>query len=152
MNNYTYWKNDELQHSGVKGMKWGIRKKRESIASKKMGREERAHRNLSRKTKRLATNAVETAALASRAKYKTAESLLSGTGETGRLAINAAALATHAKYKTAAALLGMTGETGRNVVNYVSRVWQNATARPYESIKSQKATKTGYDAIKRLMG
>ena len=24
---YKYWKTDELQHSGVKGMKWGIRKK-----------------------------------------------------------------------------------------------------------------------------
>lgn len=31
---YKYWETDELQHSGVKGMKWGIRKK--VSASKKL--------------------------------------------------------------------------------------------------------------------
>ena len=58
--------------------------------------------------------------------------------------------------KDAPARAARAGAAARNVVdnavNNVSRVWQNATARPYGSVKIQKATKTGYDTIKRLMG
>lgn len=218
MNNYTYWKNDELQHSGVKGMKWGIRKQREYIASKIKGREEIAYRNLSRRTKRLAAAAALTD-LASRASliafnkipksssgFKTAAALLGVTGKaaggylggkaaaSGLLTIGAhkayantlsgkerkkenakivrnAALATglvgaqfagnylkrHTHFtKDAPARAARAGAAARNVVdnavNNVSRVWQNATARPYGSVKIQKAPKTGYDTIKRLMG
>lgn len=215
MNNYTYWKNDELQHSGVKGMKWGIRKKRELIASKKMRPEEIAYRNLSRITKRTAAAAALTD-LATRASiiafnkipksspgFKTAAALLGVTGKVaggylrgktaaaGLLTIGAhkayantlsgkerkkenakivrnAALATgvvgaqlagkHIAKAVRKASVKATpyaysaGAAARNVVNNVSRVWQNATARPYGSIKIQKATKTGYDTIKRLMG
>ena len=215
MNNYTYWKNDELQHSGVKGMKWGIRKKREFITSKQMGPEERAYRNLSRMTKRFATAAALTD-LATRASliafnkipksspgFKKAAALLGVTGKVagGYMGGKAAAaglltIGAHKAYantlsgkerkkenakivRNAALATGLVGAqfagkhiaksvrkasvkatpyaysagaAARNVVNNVSRVWQNATARPYGSIKVQKATKTGYDTIKRLMG
>lgn len=215
---YIYWKNDELQHSGVKGMKWGIRKQREFIASKIKGREEIAYRNLSRKTKRLATAAALTD-LATRASliafnkiptsssgFKTAAALLGITGKVaGRFlageagAYGLATIGAHKAYantlsgkerkkenakivRNAALTTGVVGaqlagnylkrhthftedaparaaragaaarNVVDNVVNDVSRVWQNATARPYGSIKIQKATKTSYDAIKRLMG
>jgi len=215
MNNYTYWKNDELQHSGVKGMKWGIRKQREYIASKIKGREEIAYRNLSRRTKRLAA-AAALSDLASRASlmafnkipksssgFKTAAALLGITGKVagGYLGGRAAAsglltIGAHKLYantlsgkerkkenakivRNAALATGLVGAqfagkriansvrkasvkatpyaysagaAARNVVNNVSRVWQNATARPYGSMKIQKAPKTGYDTIKRLMG
>lgn len=218
MNNYKYWKNDELCHSGVKGMKWGIRKKREPITSKTMGREERAYRNLSRKTKRLATAAAITD-LASRASliafskipksssgFRMATALLGVGGiYMGRLtagkagAYGLATIGAHKAYantlsgkerkkenaKIARNVALTTGVVGAqlagnylrrhthftddaparaaragaaarnvvdNVVNNVSRVWQNATAAPYGSVRVQKATKTGYNVIKRLVG
>lgn len=215
---YQYWKTNELCHSGVKGMKWGIRKKRESITSKKMGREERAYRNLSRKTKRLATAAAITD-LVSRASliafskipelhsgFRLAGALLGVTGlQAGRVMAGTAipyGLATtvaHKKYantlsgkerkkenaKIARNVALTTGVVGAqlagnylrrhthftedaparaysagaaarnvvdNVVNNVSRIWQNATAAPYGSIKDHKVATKGYNGIKRLMG
>lgn len=215
---YQYWKTNELCHSGVKGMKWGIRKKRESITSKKMGRAEREYRNLSRRTKGLAT-AAAIADLSSRAtliaftkipksspNFKLAAALIGLTGKytgaalAGKATVSGlATIGAHKKYantlsgkerkkenaKIARNVALTTGVVGAqlagnylrrhthftedaparaaragaaarnvvdNVVNNVSRVWQNATATPYGSVKVQKATKTGYNAIKRLVG
>lgn len=215
---YQYWKTNELCHSGVKGMKWGIRKKRESITSKKMGREERVYRNLSRKTKRLAT-AAAIADLVSRAsliavskipntssEFNAAAALLGVAGSaTGRFLGGTAAgyglvtIGAHKKYantlsgkerkkenakiarnvalttgvvgaqlagnylkrhthftEDAPARAAQAGAAARNVVdnvvNNVSRIWQNATAAPYGSIKDHKVATKGYNGIKRLMG
>lgn len=215
---HQYWKTNELCHSGVKGMKWHMRKKRESITSKKMGREERVYRNLSRKTKRLATAAAITE-LVSRASliafskipelssgFRLAGALLGiGGMYTGRyLAAKAipyglATTVAHKKYantlsgkerkkenaKIAGNVALTTGVVGAqlaghylrrhthftedaparaysagvaarnvvdNVVNNVSRVWQNATAKPYGFVKDQKVATKGYNVIKRLVG
>lgn len=72
---YQYWKTNELQHSGVKGMRWGVRKKYDKISNK-----ERNYRNAKRKMMVAAGANLAGVALTKAALYKFANTPQSSNG------------------------------------------------------------------------